>query len=419
MFPNLCVLLGGTDMTRTSARRGNSVEDVKPDEKPTKWNHVAKHRRPRRLRQAAKPPLAIEQILAWADHEFRATGRWPKTIDGHVLVNRNEKWRNINAALMAGGRGLSGGTTLAQVLASYRGVRNRKGLPALRLKQVLASADAHRRRVGRWPNKDSGPIPELPGETWAAVDAALHNGCRGFPGGSSLAQVLDRERDVRNRKRLPPLSESQIIAWARRHRLSTGKWPSENAGPIEGTRGEVWENVAAALTQGIRGLPGGDSLARLLARRLGARNSAALPPLLEQDILSWADAYHARTGQWPRADSGAIAEAADETWSAVDSALRSGLRGMAGGSSLVKLLTLHRGVRNSRTPPALSVEKIIAWAEAHYRRVGRWPKGADGAIPEAPGETWNAVIIGLQRGARGLPRGETLHQLLRRSFTAR
>jgi hypothetical protein len=405
-------------MTRKSAHRGHPVGDEKPDETPTTWNDVSKHRRPRRLRQAPKPPLTVEQILAWADHEFRETGRWPKTIGGHVLANRNEKWRNINAALIAGSRGLPGGSTLAQVLATHRGVRNRKGLPALRLKRVLASADAHRQRAGQWPNRDSGLIPELPGETWAAVDAALHNGCRGFPGGSSLAQVLDRERDVRNRKRLPPLSESQIIAWARRHRRSTGKWPSENAGPIDGTRGEVWDNVAAALTQGIRGLPGGDSLARLLTRRLGVRNGAALPPLLERDILSWADAYHARTGQWPRADSGAIREEAGETWSAVDSALRSGLRGLAGGSSLAKLLTAHRGVRNGRNPPTLSVERILAWAEAHDRRAGRWPRRADGAILEAPGETWNAVIIALQRGARGLPRGETFHQLLQRSFGA-
>jgi hypothetical protein len=43
---------------------------------------------------------------------------------------------------------------------------------------------------------------------------------------------------------------------------------------VPGTHGEVWGNVNAALREGIRGLAGGDTLAQLLARRLGVRNVA-------------------------------------------------------------------------------------------------------------------------------------------------
>jgi hypothetical protein len=71
---------------------------------------------------------------------------------------------------------------------------------------------------------------------------------------------------VRNRKALPPLTEGRIITWARAHRRQFGRWPTEDAGPIPGTRGEVWSNLAAALSQGVRGLPAGDTLARLLSR---------------------------------------------------------------------------------------------------------------------------------------------------------
>jgi hypothetical protein len=62
--------------------------------------------------------------------------------------------------------------------------------------------------------------------------------------GDSLARLLDRERSVRNRSNLPPLTEEQIVAWAREYQKRTGAWPNENSGPI---RGEDWANVNQAL----------------------------------------------------------------------------------------------------------------------------------------------------------------------------
>jgi hypothetical protein len=286
--------------------------------------------------------------------------------------------------------------------------------PALTVARVLAWADHHHARTGQWPIRASGSVHDDRNETWLAIDSALICGCRGLPGGISLAQLLDRERGVRNRKALPRLTEGRILAWAKAHRRRTGKWPTEDAGPIADTQGEVWGNVAAALAQGLRGLPGGDTLARLLARRLGVRNGAALPPLSVPQILSWADAFHSRSGCWPRAVSSPIAGTDGETWCAVDDALRCGLRGLPSGSSLAKLLEVQRGVRNPRHPPRLTIARILAWAEAHLRRTGRWPGHGAGPIPEAPGETWNAIALALLRGTRGLPGGESLHQLLQR-----
>ena len=61
-------------------------------------------------------------------------------------------------------------------------------------------------------------------------------------------------------------------------------------------------------------------------------------------ILTWADAYHRRTGRWPKAGPGPVADAPGEHWRAVDSALRHGGRGLAPGSSLARLLGERRGV---------------------------------------------------------------------------
>jgi len=57
-------------------------------------------------------------------------------------------------------------------------------------------------------------------------------------------------------------------------------------GPVEaGPLGTTWRQIDNALRLGLRGLPGGSSLAQLLAHRRGYRNVRALPPLTEELIL--------------------------------------------------------------------------------------------------------------------------------------
>jgi hypothetical protein len=51
-------------MGKPSPSRDDPVEDDKVEETLTEWVRVSKQRRPRRLRQAPKPSLTIEQNLA-------------------------------------------------------------------------------------------------------------------------------------------------------------------------------------------------------------------------------------------------------------------------------------------------------------------------------------------------------------------
>lgn len=135
------------------------------------------------------------------------------------------------------------------------GLRNKKGLPHLTVPQVLLWADAYHSRTGAWPQpkKRPGGIPGTNGETWLAVDSALRVGLRGLLGGSSLPQVL---------------------VWADAHHAAHGEWPTcrypQQA--IPGMEGERWFNVDQALRKGLRGLPGGLSLPKLLAKHRGASN---------------------------------------------------------------------------------------------------------------------------------------------------
>jgi hypothetical protein len=63
-------------------------------------------------------------------------------------------------------------------------------------RKILVWARGHRERTGKWPTCGSGPVLDVPGETWNGVNQALYLGLRGLPGGSSLARLLHERRRV-------------------------------------------------------------------------------------------------------------------------------------------------------------------------------------------------------------------------------
>ena len=184
--------------------------------------------------------------------------------------------------------------------------------PRLEIAQILNWVDDFRRRRGDWPHVRSGRITYL-GETWHAVDAALRDGRRGLPGGSSLAKLLFAQRGVRNPGDLPPLDKQQIIRWAQRHFERTGKWPTPCSSSKRAAPGETWSGIDLALRRGTRGLPGSSSLSDLLAAAGLQHNRLNRPSLVPAKILAWADAHHPRTGERPSNNSGRVADSPLET----------------------------------------------------------------------------------------------------------
>ncbi len=369
-------------------------------------------RRTRPASRSTKLPLRIPLILQWADAHHARTGSWPTLYSGEIPDAWGETWSAVSQALDHGARGLPGGSSLAKLLAEYRGVRNRKALPRLTARQILAWATAHRQCMGRWPTEDSGPVADASGEAWKNIDAALRQGLRGQPGGDSLARLLERRLGVRNSSHLSRLTERQILAWADRHHDRTGKWPTCRSGPISGSHGERWSAVHAALETGRRGLPGGDSLFRLLARHRGVRRTRHRPPLTEEQILAWADAHHVRTGKWPTLNSGRIVGTRDETWKNVSQALKQGHRALQGGLSLGEFLERRRDYRRPSNRPRLTLAQILRWADAHRQHAGKWPGHTSGRVVGTTDETWFAIEAALVGGFRGLPGGSSLARLL-------
>ncbi|GMU81401.1 MAG: hypothetical protein AMXMBFR47_12720 [Planctomycetota bacterium] len=361
-----------------------------------------KVRAPAPKRSRKKPSLHVEDVLAWADAHFRRTGDWPQIYSGRVHGAPEENWAAINYALVSGYRGLPKGLTLAKLLWKRRGVRNLKRPPPLTLRQILEWADAHFAATGRWPTGESGAIRGVPRESWGAINKSLQDGKRGLPRGMTIVRLLTRHRSVRNMRRPAPLTVKQILSWADRHHAATGQWPLRSSGAIAGAPGETWLLVDGALLAGLRGLPGGDSLLRLLKRRRGVRSAFRPPRLSMAKVLRWIDEHHARTGRWPTYKSGPVREAPSETWLAIHKALEAGRRGLPGDLTLARVLATKRGVRHRTRPPALSIPRIRTWIEQHHARTGEWPHAHAGAIADAGGETWSGVDHALGRGTRGL-----------------
>jgi hypothetical protein len=363
--------------------------------------------------RSSLPPLSQTQILSWAKHQHEKTGKWPTQETGSVLAAPVENWAAIDAALRQGSRDLPGNSSLAQLLEEMLGVRNIMALPRLNSKIVLAWADAHFARTGKWPIRYSGTVLDAPKERWGGIDTALSKGGRGLGrGGSSLARFLEKHRGVRNSRNLPSLTTQKILRWADLHHERTGDWPKDASGPISDAPGETWRAMDAALRKGSRGLSGGSTLAQLLESERGKRNLATLPPITEEMILQWADAYRERTGKWPSYASGPIAEGLTERWTTVNGCLHSGGRGLPGGSSLALLLAARRGARNRTSLPKLRIAQIVKWAKDHFTKTGKWPTQRSGPILAAPMETWRAVEHASRIGMRGLPGNSSLAEIL-------
>jgi hypothetical protein len=85
-------------------------------------------------------------------------------------------------------------------------------------------------------------------------------------------------------------------------------------------------------------------------------------------------------------------------WTSLTVAVREGRYGFPRGTALWRVLAEnHRSARRW-----LSVDQILAWADAHHAASGAWPIATSGRIAGTVDETWRRVDAALRRGCRGL-----------------
>jgi len=65
------------------------------------------------------PALSERQILTWARAYFKSKGRWPSRGSGTIAKSPGNTWNAVERALVSGGRGLRGRSSLAKLLRRY------------------------------------------------------------------------------------------------------------------------------------------------------------------------------------------------------------------------------------------------------------------------------------------------------------
>jgi Rrf2 family protein len=169
--------------------------------------------------------------------------------------------RLVRAGVVTSARGRVGG---------YRLARPPGAVPLL---DVVEAVDPHFLKPPTGLGNDFDPrFAALAAEAAAALRAVFAGRTLAdyLPGDPQHAEPLHRRRGRPPKRRPPRLTEQLILAWADAWHRRTGRWPGVLSGEIPGTGGERWNRVNDALYGGHRGLPGGDSLRKLL-RRNGRR----------------------------------------------------------------------------------------------------------------------------------------------------
>lgn len=232
---------------------------------------------------------------------------------------------------------------------------------------------------------------------------------------SDLVEAAIRHGDIGQ----PAEEEAERIAEdvVTRGRIATGLSPGANE-IVKHRLRQMLRGHAVATTAGAGAFDVEETLVGRLRSFVGRFGYADLRKLREglgrpshvtlEQVRVAMRAFHARYGRWPRHIDAVEVPGIDGTWASLEHALRKGLRGLPGGSSLAMQ-------RDGVTPRARLTSKAIADAViAHRREHARWPgPSTRGRIPSL-GYGWAAVDRSLKKGrVDGVLAGQSLADLVR------
>lgn len=202
------------------------------------------------------------------------------------------------------------------------------------------------------------------------------------------------------------LTEAAIIESAREYCRNHGRLPScQTTHSVPGMPNETWSGLDAALSEGVRGLPGKSSLSKLfknLKEELGLN-------LKERAILEAGRKYYYLHFRLPNEKTkDPVPDMPHENWKALDASLRAGSKGLPGGSSLAKLF------KNIKEELGFYyIDKILDAAKTYYKESQKFPTSTtEDPVPGMSNVTWKNLDARLRSGARCLPGNSSLSLLL-------
>jgi len=283
-----------------------------------------------------KPSLTIVKIQAaiTAFHKDQGTHPNEKSGDATAYFGYPETWSAVQAAAYHGVRGLPGGSTLITIAREMGLV---KGKPPLNMPLVKKAISSFYKEHGIHPNGASGDATAYFGysETWGAVQSALKKGYRGLPGGKTLVEVAIQMGLHQKRE---PLTKAILRRAIHKFYDEHGFPPTAESGDATAYFGYqvMWRTIDSCIRYGNRGLSKGGSLAQVV-RDMKLR--LVKPPLSEEIVGQAISSFRSDHGKIPHEKSGDATAyfGYPETWSAVGSCCRLGLRGLPGGTTLAKM----------------------------------------------------------------------------------
>ncbi len=145
---------------------------------------------------------------------------------------------------------------------------------ALSIEQVLGWCDIYYERNNKYPGQYAKSIPEMHGEDFNNINAALNNGNRGLPKMTGIAGLLAQERGYVHNQNKPKIKLDDVINEMINYFRANRKFPTADNKEIAGSLGCKWSALNASLHIGGRGLPKGLSLSKLKKRALEQLNKS-------------------------------------------------------------------------------------------------------------------------------------------------
>lgn len=312
----------------------------------------------RKAIDSSKALLSEELICSWIKKYIdKHNKKKPTQKSGVVEFVENDyqgiTWLDINNCLKKGLRGLPGGITLPAFIEKKFGMKGRK-VSTFRLSEELICSwikkhiDTHDK--DKKPTKRSGIIEFAEGDyyglTWGSVDSALHRGSKGLQGGTSLADLIEKNFGIINPKSIPVLSEEKILYHAKKFKDKHGRKPHCNDGDVDGVENLTWRNIDGHLRQRE------SSLSKFLEKKLGikAKNTPQEPPL--PLIQEWIKKYFEKHKKIPSALSQNKVEFAEGihkgiTWGTVHSEVKKGRCGLPKGTSLAEVVKMTLEIKSN------------------------------------------------------------------------
>jgi superfamily II DNA or RNA helicase len=366
-----------------------------------------------RLTEAVHLPIGLADVHAAILEYHDRTDSWPSTVSGYC-ERLGLDFRQLDHYLRQGFRGLGPDSSL------YR--------------EIKAVAAAHRLRQ---PDRDYDPTPlteaqvqeairqhfESQGDTpaceptlsplgmnWDILDRYLRKGGRGLGPGSSLAKqvvLFRRSRGLPVKEKAAPLTYPDLHLAIQAYAQEHGKRPTRNSPGKVPVVGISWLALENLLKRGGRGLGRESTVAKEVAAALAAVLVREQPKYSLDGVRGAIRDHFERTGNPPSSHTPGSVPSLGVSWMTLAKWLR------RDGTSLTE--EVHRTLGALPNPNRLTLEQVQAALLEYHRLHGGFPRRDTAGEVPLIGGSWGTLNNNLVKGGRGLGKGSSLAQEVRKA----